>query len=109
MGSPRITYLVMLAAFSFNAAFLVQEGASRVSTITDPSGAGVPTCAIKVTQHLTGFTRPTETGPDGAYSVTVLPPATYSVEASKNAFQPSTRGGMTLSVRRKRQQNSAKE
>ena len=85
--------IVLLGGLSF-----AQTTASIVGTVTDPSGAGVPTCTLKVTNDLTGFSRTLPCQPDGSYVATLLPLGTYSIQVSASGFAPLVRTGITLTV-----------
>lgn len=96
--ATRLQFYSVLAALVFSATVWGQNTASIVGTVSDPTGAVIPSCSVKVTNNLTGYFRSTITGPDGAYTVTLLPLGTYSVQASKQGFRTATRSGISLSV-----------
>jgi Carboxypeptidase regulatory-like domain len=77
---------------------VAQTTASIVGTVTDPTGAALPGCDVKVTNQLTGLSRSIQTGADGSYSATLLSLGVYSVEVSKPGFQTSSHSGISLSV-----------
>src|SRR5262245_8238794 len=90
--SPAVGLLVLAtAAWS-------QTTASIVGTVSDTSGGVVAHSSVKVTNTLTGLTRSLVTGSDGSYVATLLPPGTYSVEASASGFKTVVRSGIPLSV-----------
>jgi hypothetical protein len=55
--------------------------------ITDPSGAVVPGCQIKVENAATKVVRTAETDATGLYTVTALDPGRYSIVVSKTGFK----------------------
>ncbi len=60
---------------------------SLVGNVTDPSGAGVPGAAVKITQVETNESRETATNDTGVYSFPAIPAGTYTVEIRKSGFQ----------------------
>jgi Carboxypeptidase regulatory-like domain len=71
---------------------------SFTGTVTDPSGAVVPGATVTVLEQEKGFTWRTATGPDGTYTVPLLPPGHYLITVEKNGFEKSVRGPLTLLV-----------
>ena len=56
-------------------------------TVTDSSGAVVPGASVPVTSETTGAARTGESGSNGEFVFTALPPGTYTVRAEKAGFQ----------------------
>src|SRR6516164_5247898 len=67
-------------------------------TITDPSGAGVPSAGVTVRNMETDVLRNATSEVDGSYLFLALPVGPYEVKVSKSGFQDSTRGGIELNV-----------
>jgi hypothetical protein len=67
-------------------------------TITDPSGAGVPSASVTVRNMETDVLRNATSEADGSYLFLALPVGPYEVEVSKSGFQDSTRSGIQLNV-----------
>src|SRR5215468_5151542 len=67
-------------------------------TITDPSGAGVPSASVTVRNMETDVLRNATSEADGSYLFLALPVGPYEVKVSKSGFQDSTRGGIELNV-----------
>src|SRR5215471_2994234 len=67
-------------------------------TITDPSGAGVPSASVTVRNMETDVLRNATSEADGSYLFLALPVGPYEVKVSKYGFQDSTRGGIELNV-----------
>jgi hypothetical protein len=65
-------------------------------TITDSSGAFVPSATVTLTQVGTGFSRTVSTNIQGDYLIPALPPADYVLTAQAKGFRQSTRKGITL-------------
>src|SRR5215470_11659647 len=67
-------------------------------TITDPSGAGVPSASVTAKNMETGVSRTATSEADGTYLFLALPVGVYEVTASKSGFQDSARSGIQLNV-----------
>ncbi len=81
----RIRRAVLLALAAATVCF-AQFSSSIEGTITDPTGAGVPDVAIRVTNIQTGVVSTTRSSGTGFYSVPALPPGRYRVDATKPGF-----------------------
>jgi hypothetical protein len=92
----------VVLAFLFICGLAVPVSAQTTATITgivtDPSGAAIPACPIKVTNELTGLAWNTLTLDDGSYLLPLLPSGSYRVEASKSGFKTTVRQNVSLSV-----------
>jgi hypothetical protein len=60
-----------------------------IGTVTDPTGAFVPSATVTVTQQSTGIKRSATTNNDGAVDIPSLPPDTYSVIVEASGFKTS--------------------
>ena len=67
-----------------------------VGTITDPSGAVIPSVSVKVVDQNTGSVRQVQSNSQGYYVVPSLPPAVYSITASSNGFAQFKHTNVTL-------------
>ncbi|HVW85788.1 MAG TPA: carboxypeptidase regulatory-like domain-containing protein [Bryobacteraceae bacterium] len=67
------------------------ETGQITGTITDPTGAGIPSATIKVTSTSTGAIRNVTASGDGVYNVPNLLPGEYTVAASAPGFTPAER------------------
>src|SRR5258708_32461920 len=92
----------LLVMFLFSAAALAQTTATIVGTVTDSSGAVVPSVSITVTAKDTGLTRKATTNQSGNYVVTFLPVGQYSVTAEVTGFRKKTVTGIVLEVNQER-------
>src|SRR5579862_851410 len=77
--------LVCVLALLMAVALFAQAPASLRGTVTDPSGAGVPGASVTVTGP-GGMVRVAQTGNDGAYAITNLPPGSYSLRIAAKGF-----------------------
>jgi len=69
---------------------------SIVGTVTDPSGAVVPSARIKVTDDATAAVRETTANTQGYFVVTSLRPATYSVAFESPGFSSTIQTHVVL-------------
>ena len=67
-------------------------------TVTDPSGAAIPNVTVTLTSNDTNQVRTANTGADGQYKFTLLPPGSYKVRFSSTGFKTSEVGSVTLNV-----------
>ena len=67
-------------------------------TVTDSSGASIPSATVIAKDTETGVSRSTTTEADGTYLFLALPVGPYDVTASKSGFQDSTRSGIHLNI-----------
>ena len=61
---------------------------SVVGLLTDTSGGAVPNASVTVTNRQTGFTRSAQSGGEGRFSVTDIPPGSYTLEIAAPGFRP---------------------
>lgn len=72
--------------------------ATLTGTVTDPSGAAVPNANVKATNTATNTVKETKSTSDGLYTIPLLEPGVYVVEASAAGFQTLKRTDITLAV-----------
>jgi hypothetical protein len=75
-----------------------QVSASIKGTVTDPSGAPVPSAVVKVKNLETEATRNSTTDDSGRYLALSLPVGEYELRVSKPGFQDAIRSGIHLVV-----------
>jgi hypothetical protein len=99
---PQVTAilaLTLLVALFVPAVMAQSSGTSGLTgTITDPSGAAIPSVTVTLTSNATGAVRTTITANDGAYKFSLLPPGDYKVRFTANGFKTSEVGSITLNV-----------
>jgi Carboxypeptidase regulatory-like domain len=66
--------------------------------VTDASGAAVAGATITLTSTATNATRTTESGGEGFYTFTSVPPGTYDVKASHTGFKVVTTNNVEVQV-----------
>jgi outer membrane receptor protein involved in Fe transport len=67
-------------------------------TITDPTGAVVPGATVEAKNQATGQLRAATTGPEGFYTIPLLPPGKYEVKASLTGFSTVIQSGVGVTV-----------
>jgi hypothetical protein len=75
-----------------------QETASIVGTVTDPTGAAVPSAKITITNTGTGLVRSTTANSSGNYAARELTIGPYTVRVEVPGFKSYERTGITLNV-----------
>lgn len=100
-GLTLILIALLMVAMSLTQPTLFAQTADTGAlsgTVTDPSGAVVPGVQIKVNNEATGEARRVVTQAQGNYLLSLLPPGTYRIEASKAGFEVAVRTGVTIAV-----------
>ncbi len=84
----RLAVLCLCLAFSaLNARAQSQATTGDIEgRVLDPNGAVVPNATVTAKNEATGFERTANTDGDGNYRIVLLPPGTYSVEATAGGF-----------------------
>src|SRR5207245_5272056 len=77
-------------------AFAQAVSATLIGTVTDSSGATIPSAAVTVTETQTGVSRKTTTTSDGVYTVPYLAPGVYRVEVEIAGFKKFSRDNIGL-------------
>ena len=85
----------MVAAFA-TARLNAQGYAKIVGTVTDPSGAVIPSATVTATQTSNGTVTVVNTIGDGGYVFPALLPSNYSITVSAKGFQNYTQTGIVL-------------
>ncbi|MHB8736402.1 MAG: carboxypeptidase-like regulatory domain-containing protein, partial [Terriglobales bacterium] len=79
--------------------------ASLTGTVTDPTGAVIPSATITVRNIATGAERSVTTGSQGDFGLPLLPPGAYTVTAGATGFSTQTSNGLELHVGEQRRLN----
>jgi hypothetical protein len=77
-------------------AFAQEFRATISGTISDTTGALIPSAIIVVTETQSGTVNRTTSDRAGQYVVPFLPPGEYSITVTKSGFETLTRAGITL-------------
>ena len=98
MESKRSLLFVVVLLVAANFASAQTFRGTILGTVTDTSGAVLPSATVKVVNVNTGLERTTQTSADGSYSVPELPLGTYSVTVSQSGFETAITKGITVNV-----------
>jgi hypothetical protein len=74
------------------------QTASINGTVTDPSGAVVPSATVTVVNEDTNASRDTQTGDTGAYGISNLTPGKYDITIEKSGLKTIKFSAVTLTV-----------
>jgi hypothetical protein len=94
----RIALLLTLGLALLSSVAYGQGTASIVGTVTDSSGAAVPSAQVTITNTGTGFVRSTQTNNTGNYAARELPIGQYDVKVEAQGFKTYQTTGVTLNV-----------
>jgi hypothetical protein len=75
-----------------------QDQATIVGTVTDSTGAAIPSARVTISNAEKGFVRNLTSNADGAFSAPSIPIGDYVVTAEAPGFQKLVRKGITLTV-----------
>lgn len=87
------------------AAFGQTTSSSIAGTVVDPSGAVIPNARISARNDATGQASSATADAHGGYTITNMPPGTYTVTASSGGFQPVTQKNVIVDPNIGRQVN----
>ena len=87
--------LALFGALSVN---LFSQTASLSGTVSDPTGAVIPTAVVTVTSKQTGAKRTDTADEKGRYTIPQLPPGAYSLSAQATGFADVTIASIQLLV-----------
>lgn len=97
--SSFLLLLVMVVAAAPTAVFSQITTATIVGTISDPSGAQLPSASVTARNTETGLTRTVMSGEDGSYRIEFLPVGSYVVEVTANSgFKKAIRENVVLQI-----------
>jgi hypothetical protein len=85
MTGKRIIAAFSLAALLCACGFAQSTSGSIMGTVTDPSGAAVPSVSVELRNPSTGFTRTSTTGTEGIFRFNSLEPAGYQITIMASA------------------------
>jgi hypothetical protein len=90
--------LVVTICFSLCSVVRAQSTAVLNGTITDPSGAALPSARVVLKNLGTGIQSTTQPNGDGLYVFTALPPGTYEITVTAEGFQKLVLSDLKLDV-----------
>ncbi len=94
----RALFRLVLAALMIPSLVSAQVSANLSGTVVDPSGAGVPSVEVVVTNLETGKVQTARADATGRYLVLSLPVGEYSIRVAKDGFEGEVRSGIRLAV-----------
>ena len=94
----RLFRVVVCSLIGMIAGLAQSDRGTITGTISDPSGAVVPNASVVALNTETGAKSPVVSSETGNYTVTSLPPGSYSVTAEAAGFQTVTRAGIQVAV-----------
>ena len=100
----RFTILSLLFVFSLDAQ---NDTSILVGRVVDPSGLGVPSATLRLTNHDTGATRSTKSDTKGEYRFDLLRPGDYSIQVEAAGFKKFDDDRIQLDVAKASQLNIA--
>ncbi len=89
------SWLVLILA---PAAVAQQTNGIIQGTVSDATGAMVAAAEVSAVNDSTGYTRTVNTGADGSYAFTELPPGHYHVKVTKEGFKTENQQHVELHV-----------
>src|SRR5262245_43021705 len=98
MRRRYVTAVILCVITSALSLWAQSDRASVNGTVTDASGALIPTAKIEVVSPDTGYRREATTGVGGTYQISGLPIGTYKVTITKEGFKSASFPAVILSV-----------
>src|SRR5215471_2977335 len=92
----RFFFFVLLFLVPFTSAFGQISNATLTGTISDSTGAVLPSVSITSTNNATGVVTTVTSNEAGAYTIPSLLPGTYTVSAELSSFQKQTYSNVAL-------------
>src|SRR5579871_1899444 len=95
--SKNIVVIIAIAIISSGAAVHAQTATGTISgTVTDASGAVIPSATVTVTNKATGIARTLTANSEGLYSAPALPAGEYEVRVEMQGFRTEVRPAQVL-------------
>jgi hypothetical protein len=99
MRQTRYRFIVVLILLLFaGLAVKAQQNSEIVGTVTDQTGAAVPSAILTLTQKETGFVYNATANGTGGYVFAGLNVGTYDLKATMKGFEAFTRTGLIVNV-----------
>ena len=90
--------LCALAVFCIATAYSQAVNGTLLGTVTDSSGAVVPSAKVTITETNTSSSHSAQTNGSGNYSIPLLPPGKYTVTVEQTGFKKETRRDIDVLV-----------
>jgi hypothetical protein len=95
----RYNAIVLIVGAALTWPLFAQESTARLlGTVTDPTGAVIPSANVVAHNVATGLDRKTTTNESGDYVISLLPIGQYTVTVDSAGFRTSTITGLSLQV-----------
>ena len=94
--SSRRSIFILLAALSFGTPAGAQTPVRITGVVRNADGAALEAARVTATNSVTGVTKSTTAGANGAYAVSGLAPGAYTVAASLVGYRRITRAGVQV-------------
>jgi hypothetical protein len=88
-----VTFIFSLFLFlpsAIRTTFGQAETGTISGVVRDPSGGILPNATVTATNAATSAVRTVQTGADGTYTISTLPPGVYNMQVTATGFQPFT-------------------
>src|SRR5271165_5002610 len=97
--NARRSFATLLLSLSFTLPAAAQTATAELSgTITDATGAIVPSAKVSIVNAQTGISRESTTGQNGGYLFTILQPGTYNLSVEAQGFRKTVQNNIELQV-----------
>ena len=93
-----LTVLVLIPVLFSPSAWGQAVSATLLGTVTDNTGASVPSAQVEIVESATGITRTGASNESGNYTFPDLPPGTYAVSAVAKGFKKENRTSVDVVV-----------
>jgi len=94
----RSLLVFSLCLFPFTGAFAQSSTATLSGTVEDANGSLLPGAKVKITNIATALQRQTVTNDNGSFTVSLLPPSTYTVSVEHQGFASTEIKDVVLNV-----------
>ena len=98
IAALTIVVICAITVLSPNQACAQVAGATLSGTVSDPTGAVIPTAQVSIKDTATGIIRTVIADSAGLYTAPNLRPSTYDVTVSFPGFGTQVQSGITLTV-----------
>src|SRR5882724_11510519 len=101
----RVAFAVVILLSAVHLSGQVKATGTFAGQVTDAAGAAVPNAQVKITDQAAGTSVTRTTGNDGYYTVPLLKPGVYTIEASAQGFSTAVAKDLTLQIQQVVQQD----
>src|SRR5581483_9417607 len=99
MRNSRFVFLAAIVLATFGAQFAYGQLSAQITgTVTDTTGAVMPSVAVNVVNEDTGIKWDAKTNEAGIYTVPLLQPGNYRISAQATGFRGASRSSVKLEV-----------